>query len=295
MKPVTPSSFAHLARRLPARALLLAALTAGMAHSATMAQAADVAQAAPLLVVVPAPSASARQYAAYFPQLLALALDKTRISDGPYEIRSFPSPLSSPRQAVEVRDHGVINLMWDGSNKQRETQLLPIRISLLHELNDYRVFLIRRDETARFAAIATLDQLRALRAGAGVNWPSTDILRANGLPVVTSIAYEYLFPMLRAKRFDYMPRGIVEAWYEQRAHADEGLVVESSIVLHYPVPFYFFVSRDNPVLAARVERGLRIAQRDGSFERLFDSFPGFRRARAEISAGRRRVFALRSE
>jgi hypothetical protein len=182
--------------------------------------------------------------------------------------------------------------MWDGSNKQREEELLPVRISLLRQLNDYRVFLIRAEDIDKFHAIKSLDDLRKLSAGAGVNWPSTDILRANGLPVVTSIAYEYLFPMLEVRRFDYMPRGIYEAWYEQRIHAAKGFVIEDSIFLHYSVPFYFFVNRDDTRLAERIERGLRIAMRDGSFDTLFNSFPAFRRSEAEISAGKRRIFEL---
>jgi hypothetical protein len=243
-------------------------------------------------VVIPALHPSSREHAAYFPQLLRLALEKTRASDGPFQLHHYDQQLTSPRQASELKNNGVINVIWDGSNKQRETELLPIRISLLRQLNDYRVFLIRAEDRDKFAAIKTLDDLRKLSAGAGVNWPSTDILRANGLPVVTSIGYEYLFPMLEVKRFDYLPRGIYEAWYEQRMHAAKGFVIEQTIFLHYSVPFYFFVSRDDPQLASRIERGLRIAMRDGSFDKLFNSYPAFKRSEAEIHAGKRRVFEL---
>jgi hypothetical protein len=248
---------------------------------------------APLQVVVPALHPSSREHAAYFPQLLRLALEKTAATDGPFELRHYDQELSSPRQALELRNNGVINVMWDGTNAQREAELLPVRISLLRQLNDYRVFLIRSEDRARFRAVHTLTELRKLAAGAGVNWPSTDVLRANGLPVVTSITYESLFPMLSVKRFDYLPRGIYEVWFEQRAHAAEGLVIEDSIFLHYSLPFYFFVSPDNKKLAARIERGLRIAQHDGSFDKLFNSVPAFRRSEAEIAAGRRRVFELK--
>ncbi len=145
----------------------------------------------------------------------------------------------------------------------------------------------------KFVSVRTVEALRKYSAGAGVNWPSTDVLRANGLPVVTSIAYEYLFPMLAAKRFDYMPRGIHEVWYEQQVHADKGFVIEPTIFLHYTVPYYFFVSRENSALANRIERGLQIAQKDGSFDALFLSFPAYRRGLDEIKAGKRRVFELK--
>jgi hypothetical protein len=244
-----------------------------------------------LRVVTPGLHASAAGHAVYFPRLLRLALEKTR-SEGPFEIVQIDQHLTSPRQATEIKNNGIINLMWDGSNKQRETELWPVRVPLLRELNDYRLFLIREEDAPKFAAIRTLAELRTLKAGAGINWPSTDVLRANELPVITSIAYEYLFPMLRAKRFDYMPRGVYEAENEQRANARDRLAVEQTIFLHYHVPFYFFVSKENAALGRRVERGLRLALKDGSADKLFDSIPAFRSAQAEIDSRKRRVFEL---
>jgi len=259
------------------------ALLSGMALPAARA-------AEPLRVTIPRLSPSSQEHASYFPQLLRLALEKTQASDGPFEIHVYDQPMSGARQLAELKNNGVINLIWDGSNTRRETELLPVRFSLLRELNDYRVFLIRQGDQARFRAVRTLADLGRLTAGAGEGWPSTAVLRANGLPVVTSIGYEQLFAMLAAKRFDYMPRGVYEAWFEQRQHS--GLAIEDSLFLHYSVPFHFFTSRDNPALADRIERGLRGAQADGSFDRLFRSIPSFRRSLDEIHAGKRRVLEL---
>lgn len=251
------------------------------------------APAVPLRVRVPFLHPSSQEHAAYFPQVLRLALEKTSASDGPFDIQHFDQAMTSPRQMTELKNNGAINLMWDGTNRQRETELLPVRISLLRQLNDYRVFLIRQEDQQRFSALRSLADLRGLTAGTGVNWPSTDVLRANALPVVTSITYESLFPMLRAQRFDYLPRGVYEAWFEQRQHAHEGLAIEQTLFLHYSVPFYFFTSRDNPALADRVERGLRQALADGSFDKLFRSIPSFQRSLEEINASQRRVFELK--
>lgn len=246
--------------------------------------------AEPLRVTIPQLAPSAQEHASYFPQLLRLALEKTRASDGPFEIRHYDEAMSGPRQFAELKNNGALNLVWDGTDPRREAELLPVRISLVRELNDYRVFLIRKDDQARFRAVRSLADLSRMTAGAGETWPSTAVLRANGLPVVTSIGYEQLFAMLDARRFDYMPRGVYEAWYEQHQHA--GLAIEQSLFLHYSVPFYFFTSRKNPALADRIERGLRAALADGSFDRLFHSIPGFRRSLDEIRAGKRRVLEL---
>ena len=247
--------------------------------------------AEPLRITVPQLAPSAQEHASYFPQLLRLALEKTHASDGPFEIRHYAEAMSGPRQFAELKKDGALNLVWDGTDPRRETELLPVRISLLRELNDYRVFLIRKGDQARFNAVRSLADLRQFSAGAGETWPSTGVLRANGLPVVTSIGYEQLFAMLGAGRFDYMPRGVYEAWYEQSQHGD--LAIEEGLFLHYSVPFYFFTSRKNPALADRIERGLRAAMADGSFDRLFHSIPSFRRSLDEIHASKRRVIELR--
>jgi len=246
--------------------------------------------AEPLRVSVPQLLPSSHEHASYFLQLLQLALEKTRASDGDFEIQQYEQPMSGPRQLTELKNNGVINLIWNGSNSKREAELLPVRFSLLRELNDYRVFLIRKDDQERFQAVRTLADLSRFTAGAGEGWPSTAVLRANGLPVVTSVGYEQLFRMLDARRFDYMPRGVYEAWFEQQQHS--GLAIEQTLFLHYRVPFYFFTSRKNAALADRVERGLRAALADGSFDRLFRSIPSFRRSLDEIHAGKRRVLEL---
>ena len=265
-------------------------LLAAASNLACAGTAGGAAANAPLMrFILPSVTPGAEVQANYFHLLLRLALEKT---EGPFSIESYPYELTSPRRTLEIKRHGVINIMWDGSNAQRERELLPIRISLLRDLNDYRVFLIRKEDEARFREVRSLKDLRQLTAGAGVNWPSLDVLRHNGLPVEASVNYSSLFPMLKARRFDYLPRGVHEAWEEERLHGKDGLMVEPTIFLHYRVPFYFFVSRDNKAMAARVEKGLKLALADGSFDRLLHGYPAFRRAIAEIAARKRKVFEL---
>jgi len=260
-----------------------------LAAASTLANAVDAANAPLMRFVLPSVTPGSEVQVTYFHLLLRLALEKT---EGPFSIEFYPHELTSPRRALELKRNGVINIMWDGTNAQRERELLPIRISLVRDLNDYRVFLIRKEDEARFRDIRNLDELRKLTAGAGLNWPSVDVLRHNGLPVETTVNYSSLFPMLKAKRFDYMPRGVHEAWAEEQVYGKDGLMVEPTIFLHYRVPFYFFVSKDNKAMAERVEKGLRLAQADGSFDKLLNGYPAFRRALREIAARKRKVFEL---
>ena len=224
-------------------------------------------------ITIPQLEKTAANSSVYYPQLLRLVLSKTEASDGPFQITEYPQLLSVGRCFAELKRKGLIDLTWSVSNSTYETELLPIRISLLKDLNSYRIFLIRKDDQKRFDKINSLDDLRKFTAGQGSHWPDTAILQVNDLPVITSAQFELLFPMLISKRFDYFPRGLDEIWNEEKLFADKGLGIEEHLMLHYPSPKYFFVHKDKKILADRIERGLKIAIADGSFDALFNSIP----------------------
>ena len=89
-----------------------------------------------------------------------------------------------------------------------------------------------------------------------------------------------------------MPRALHEAWNE--AEMFEGLQVESSLALHYPSPYYFFVSNDNPKLKKRIEAGLIAAETDGTFQRLFDTHPVTKNILELATLQQRKVFRLKN-
>ncbi|MES3022382.1 MAG: hypothetical protein V4857_12455 [Pseudomonadota bacterium] len=248
--------------------------------------------AEPLRLVVPDIEPSARAHAEYFPQVLELALRKTEATYGPFSIEPYPWRVSVERSVEELRSGKAINLIWTATNPKREQQLLPVRISLLRELNNYRLLLIRGADQPRFDKIASADELRKLSAGLGSHWADTDIMRRNGYNVTTSLHYNALFQMLTLKRFDYFPRGVYEVWNEEELHRAAGLRIEKNIMLYYPAPFYFFLNKNDTAVAERIELGLKMAQEDGSFDRLLLSFPGYRRGLEEQKNGKRKLFVL---
>lgn len=249
-------------------------------------------QPATLKVVLPFIKASAPSHQRYFPQALSLALDKTVATDGPYEITYFANNFTSARIIAELKYGRSINVLWTSPDEERERELLAVRVSLLQGLNSHRIFLIRKQDREKFKAIQSLDELRRFRAGSVSNWPDTQVMQNSDLPVVTSAHYDLLFTMLAGKRFDYFPRGLYEVWDEQRDHESKNLVIEESLMLYYPAPIYFFVNPRDKKLANRIERGLKIAMEDGSFNELFFSVPGFKRGYEEMSNKNRRVFDL---
>lgn len=250
-----------------------------------------VAVAEPLKIVVP-PWGGAGAPSEYFVRVLALAFSKTEATEGAVEIQAYPEPLTGARFVADLKSNKTINVMWHGTNAEREQDLIAVPISLTKDLNEYRVLLIRKGDQEKFNRVHSIDDLRKFTAGSSTDWPSKDILKQNDLPVLTVANWSLLKGMLKMKRFDYISRNVFEVWDEAIRYENDGLVVEQSLLLHGGVPFYFFVSKANPALAARIERGLRIAIADGSFEKLFLSIDSFHRGTAELKNGKRRLLEL---
>jgi hypothetical protein len=228
----------------------------------------------------------------YFSQLLELALKKTEPTHGPYTLGYAATHVSAERDLADLKRGVNINVAWTTINGKRNKELLPIRISLIRELNNYRIFLIGKDEQDKFDRVQSLNDLRKLRAGLGSNWPDVEVMRNNGLPVVTSPTHQSLFKMLAVKRFDYFPRGLYEIWNELELHQDLGLRVEQKLMIYYEAPFYYFVNKKDVALAERIEQGLKLAMADGSFDALMESVPSYKRGLEEQRTSNRKLFVL---
>ena len=212
-------------------------------------------------------------------KVLALALSKSGI---PHTLAPMPYQMPQGRALKQLAQDTDLNVVWSITSREREQDLLPVRIPIDKGLYGWRIFLVNKQDMAKFSGIKSLVDLKALKAGQGHDWPDTSILRANGLPVEVSPRYDSLFRMLKSNRFDYFPRSVLEIWGEADRYADMGLVVEPRVLLHYPTAFYFFVSKNNPELAEILERGLNAAIKDGSFERLFQQTYGDVMQRANL-------------
>jgi len=241
-----------------------------------------------LKVTVPPIGKAADMPLSYFYQILELALQKTVAGHGPYEIAVYPTGMSTDRAVLELKAGQSIDVIFIVPDKRKMLELQAIPISLLNELNSFRILLIREGTQAQFDQVNTLADLRKFRVGMGGQWPGTKILRSNGFHVEAALKNESLFKMLAARRFDFIPRGIYEVQDDYVTHKDQGLAMETRLLLYYKAPFYFFVNKNRPALAARIEAGLMAAQADGSFDRLLMSFPAYKAAtKVQLSSGRK--------
>jgi hypothetical protein len=207
----------------------------------------------------------------YKVQLLDLVLSKTEATDGPFRIEVAGDEPIHQSRVMELIDQGELTVIATMTSREREEQLLPVRIPVYRGLWGHRIFIINREALEMFAAVRTEEQLKALWAGQGHDWPDTKILKANGYNVVTSANYRGLFAMLQEKRFDYFPRAVNEPWREVEEEKARDLVVEPTLLVQYYAPAYFFVSKKNTKLADRLRRGFELALDDGSFVELFNT------------------------
>ncbi|MDR7090866.1 substrate-binding periplasmic protein [Cellvibrio fibrivorans] len=227
----------------------------------------------------------------YFYRVLELALNKTDAQWGAVQISQLPYRPEDKRLRSALMQGGV-DVLWSPTSADFERQMLPVRISLLKELNNYRLLLIRKNEQPAFSAVRSIDDLRKLRGGMGAQWTDASIMEYNRLPLVKAVGYGKLFKMLAAKRFDYFSRGVYQIQSEVNFYPELELQIEQELMLSYPNEVYFFVNKNNTDLAKRLETGLKIAQRDGSFDQLFNSIPRYQWGMELLKKHQRRVITL---
>jgi hypothetical protein len=236
---------------------------------------AQTSSAEPLKIVCPRIAVKEIESSSYFfYRLLQLSLQKSETQFGTYSLIEN-SELYSDDRLKSVLIQSDVDVIWSTTSLANEEKMLPIKISLLKDLNNYRALLIRKNEQHKFDDIKSADALRKLRGGMNPQWLDATIMQANKFPTVYSTGYHNLFKMLAAGRFDYFSRGLYQAQSEAKKFADLDLVVEQNLLLHYVNNVYFFVRKDDTALAGRIETGLRTAMADGSFDALFNSIPQF--------------------
>jgi ABC-type amino acid transport substrate-binding protein len=104
--------------------------------------------------------------------------------------------------------------------------------------------------------------------------------------VVTGSSYDGLFEMLLNRRFDVLLRAAVEVLDEYARRKDRlpDLRIEDNLVLYYPLPMYFWFPKtdEGRRLAARAEAGMRRMLADGTYDRLFDEYQGWKIERLRL-------------
>lgn len=232
----------------------------------------------------------------FFEQLLTLALEKTRSTDGDFVLVHNVHGGGIARDRAMVIAGAGIDVMWASATKDREQQMRLVPVDILKNLNNYRVLLINKDAQKLFSKVKTLDDLKQFSVGSGEHWTDGSIFKDNGFNVAVTSSYSGLFRMLAARRFNFISRGLHEIGYDTKEYKNLGLIQEENILLKYDIPirYCFFVNKNNIVLAERIERGLKIAQQDGSFDNLFYQMPSFKEGEDLLKNSRRTLIEIKN-
>ncbi len=211
---------------------------------------------------------------------LRLALEKTQSEYGAFTIVRHKEDFTTSRVRREVNRGEIVNTQA-GPWRPLETDInklsersLRVEISILRGLLGYRQLIIRKTDEQLFKKITSAEALKTLVAGQARGWQDVDIFRFNGYRVDDSANLSTLFSMLNSKRFDYFPMSIAEAPSALKANPEysQGFMIVPNIIIYYPLPIIFYVSESQPQLAERLRKGLIMAEKDGSLDKLFKQF-----------------------
>ena len=116
----------------------------------------------------------------YFTSVLTMALEKTADTYGDFEIVYAAGQVGQEEAFSHVRRKKHFDLIWMMTSEKREYQLRPVRVPLFKGLLGYRVAAINTADLPVFANLDTVEELKLLVAGQGIDWPDTEILNVNG-------------------------------------------------------------------------------------------------------------------
>ncbi len=200
-------------------------------------------------------------------------------------------PLGSDRRA-KMLIQGRLDILWAPPRTDLENGALRVNFPFLRGLQGYRILLAHRDKLEALEQITGLETLKRLKAGLGSGWTDTAVFRENGLTTMTAPSLDTLWHMLQAERFDYLPRGLTEVIPELKSRQSRfrSVTMDRSLVLYYPFPLFFYVSKHRPDLHATLTANLAKLRQSGEFEALWRE--AHQEVLQELNFGDRKVLEL---
>ncbi|TVZ39110.1 extracellular solute-binding protein, family 3 [Alteromonadaceae bacterium 2753L.S.0a.02] len=214
----------------------------------------------------------------YESQLARAALESTAGEYGPFVMEVTYMDVSFERGRRVVAAGDQVNFFTNPlptKNLESDQGLQIIATPVMHGLLGYRRLIVRKEDLPRFKYLKSFSDLQQLSAGQVKDWADNSVYTENSLPLVESNNFEKLFFMLSRKRFDYIPLSVAETDKMLLEIGDRygKLAIVPKVILFYPFPVVFQVSKNNPQLVARLEIGLAKLQKNGAMEKLFrDNF-----------------------
>jgi len=212
----------------------------------------------------------------YADSLLRLALKLSEEAFGPYRVVQQPEQTVIQRNLLELEEGKSLSVAVSMPTPDWLSRAQVVQFPIMRGMASYRMFFVRQRDLEELNKIDSIDALKAYAIGQGQGWSTGKVLEDNGFEVVYGGPYETLLPMLSAGRFALLMRGVYEIVPELETYGStmpELGVVEGFAIYTY-LPMYFFVTKQQPELAERLEYGLRKAHASGQLDELFEQFFG---------------------
>lgn len=220
----------------------------------------------------------------YEQQVIELALEKTQQKVGAFEM--VPINVISRTHAVaalnkNLYENFVMVLSYeDVLMESGELIYIPFPVEL--GALSYRICYVNNKLAGQVREIDSLQELKAYRLGVGTGWVDAKILQHHGLQIVEGSNITGLFRMTQAGRVDIFCPSPSEYFHELRAEKNTELQLDNKLALYYPLPKFLFAHKSSKPLLDRIQRGIEIAYKDGSYRRLWNEAEGRAIARAEL-------------
>jgi len=240
-----------------------------------------------LKLVVPGSSENQKIRNPFVDELLKLIAHQQNLA---LDIEYFAQPLQQKRALRALSENKSINLTWSMTTKEREKDLLAVKIPIYKGLIGWRVALIHPKAQGKFEQTDTLEELRQLVAVQRFDWPDYSIFMANDLKVEGDFSLDQMSKAVETGLADYFPRSVLEIGRETLYQRNKNLAVDNSIIIKYPTAYYFFVNKNSPQLANTITEGFEKAIQDGSFDRLFNKH--FSHLLSDLKIDKRHVIKL---
>lgn len=196
---------------------------------------------------------------AYQVELLNIVLRLSEAEFGAYRLLVDERKLSDSRWRIGI-SKGDIHSSFKSflpSSGDEGVELSYLLYPFAKSLLGFRRLIIRKEDVDKFAQVKGLSDLTKFRVGQGRFWPDTWIYNEAGMHVVPGESLDELFPMLKKKRFDFLPLSVLEVddFFAKKTELRE-LTIAENISIFYPIPVYLVVAKSAPNIEARYTAGL---------------------------------------
>lgn len=230
------------------------------------------------------------------PFFLDVLNEALKAADGNHSLRTYEVKYNQARTLLDLEaGQAAYNIYFTGHDKAREESLLQIDIPLTKGLLGTRVLFVHPNSAQKIDRVTSFNELKKFRFISGITWPDTEILRHNGLKVLTAPKDNQLLMLIR-NRVDIYPRGAMEwvkEWKEWKPYFNRKQVrLNTHIVLKYRADLFFYLSKSDIRRAAILRQGLERIMKNGVYERMFNGSQHMREALEAIMKHNPLVFEL---